>query len=279
MTPQHDVTPHDHDDIISQIFQIHPLSVPSSPPIVEPSQTTWAPRDRSWSLTVHSQDPALSFDQKTWKEKEEGSIGGSSHVLKGLDFQFAHNDGQDPSRLLIGRWLKYETKQGAKARSTEGGEAAKDESDYVTLVRYSASFPRGRATALMNWRLGAIEVDPLESSVLVMSISRAIFLSVEAAWGDSEEGVGSEGEIPSALKFLEGDEWGEWSVLTCYSFICLYAYTLVHLFAYSLIRLFAYSLIRLFAYLLICLFTYSLICLYACSLIRFFVYVQNGLSF
>ena len=87
---------------------------------------------------------------------------------------------------------------------------AKDESDYVTLVRYSASFPRGRATALMNWRLGAIEVDILDSTVLVMSISRPIFLSVEAVCGDSGEGTSSEGEIPLALKVLEeGDEWGE----------------------------------------------------------------------
>ena len=210
MTPQHDVTPHDHYDIISQVFQIHPLSDSSSPPSVELNQTMWAPRDRSWSLSVHLQDPALSFDQKAPKEKKEGSIGSASHVLKGLDFQFAQNEGQDPFRLLIGRWLKYETKQGAKVKSSGGGEVAKDESDYVTLVRYSASFPRGRATALMNWRLGAIEVDPLESSVLVMSISRAIFLSVEAVCGDAGEGVSSEGEIPLAFQFLEeGDEWGE----------------------------------------------------------------------
>ena len=222
MTPQHDVTPHDHDDVISQVFQTHPLSDSSSPPSIKLKQTTWAPRDRSWSLTVHLQDSALSFDPKTSKEGEEeeeeeeeevgGRMGSVSPVLKGLDFQFAQNEGQDPCRLLIGRWLKYETKGGAKARSSEGGESktAKDESDYVTLVRYSASFPRGRATALMNWRLGAIEVDPIESALLVMSISRAILLSEEGACGGAEEGMSSDGEIPLALKFLEeGDEWGE----------------------------------------------------------------------
>ena len=158
------------------------------------------------------QDLALNPDDEMPEETEKGRLGYVRHVLKGLELQFARNEGQDPCRLLIGRWLKYETKETAKARSTKGGEVSMpvDEYDYVTLVQYSASYPRGRATALLNWRSGEIEVDPLESCSLVMSLNRAIFLSVEAVCGVSGVGITCERNDSSAFKFLEeGDEWGE----------------------------------------------------------------------
>ena len=51
--------------------------------------------------------------------------------------------------LECGRKLEYEVK----------GASEKDERGFVTLIRYdTADVPFGRATALFNWRTGAMEV-------------------------------------------------------------------------------------------------------------------------
>ena len=51
--------------------------------------------------------------------------------------------------LECGRKLEYEVK----------GASEKDERGFVTLIRYDAiDAPFGRATALFNWRTGAMEV-------------------------------------------------------------------------------------------------------------------------
>ena len=51
--------------------------------------------------------------------------------------------------VQCGRKLEYEVK----------GASEKDEAGFVTLIRYDiADVPVGRATALFNWRTGAMEV-------------------------------------------------------------------------------------------------------------------------
>ena len=51
--------------------------------------------------------------------------------------------------VQCGRKLQYEVK----------GASEKDERGFVTLIRYDNSgAPFGRATALFNWRTGAMEV-------------------------------------------------------------------------------------------------------------------------
>lgn len=63
-------------------------------------------------------------------------------------------------RLLNGRHMQYEVPS----------SVPEEEEGFVTLVRYTAEARQGRATALFNWKLLAMEVLPEEDVVLVLLI-------------------------------------------------------------------------------------------------------------
>lgn len=66
-------------------------------------------------------------------------------------------------RLLNGRHMQYEIPSAVP----------EEEEGFVTLVRYTTEARQGRATALFNWKMSAMEVLPEEDVVLVMLICTA----------------------------------------------------------------------------------------------------------
>eukprot|EP00250_Pteridium_aquilinum_P019164 c24325_g1_i3 orf=748-2649(+) len=66
-------------------------------------------------------------------------------------------------RLLNGRHMQYEVPSAVP----------EEEEGFVTLVRYTAEARQGRATALFNWKMSAMEVLPEEDVVLVMLLCTA----------------------------------------------------------------------------------------------------------
>lgn len=73
-----------------------------------------------------------------------------------------------PVRLLAGRKLQYEVPEASAA----------DEKGFMTLVRYPADAPHGRATALCNWKTTACEVAQDEEVALVLLLTLAVTQAV-----------------------------------------------------------------------------------------------------
>lgn len=76
-------------------------------------------------------------------------------------------------RLLRGRKLQYQLKNEGTVEMTD-----EEEKHYVTLARYSPEHPDGKATALLNWKLLAVEFLPEEDAVLVLLLCMAIARTV-----------------------------------------------------------------------------------------------------
>jgi hypothetical protein len=72
------------------------------------------------------------------------------------------------ARLVNGRKLQYEV-PGAPSEEEEG---------FVTLIRYSAQLPQGKATALFNFKNSAMEVLPEEDVLLVLLLCTATLRSI-----------------------------------------------------------------------------------------------------
>jgi hypothetical protein len=79
--------------------------------------------------------------------------------------------------LINGRKLQYEVPN-ASALEEEG---------FVTLIRYNAHAPQGKATALFNWKVSAMEIHPEEDVVLVLLLCTATMRSV-ADFGGKHHG-------------------------------------------------------------------------------------------
>ena len=77
------------------------------------------------------------------------------------------------TRLLVGRHLAY---------SVEGA-TEEEEKWFVTLIRFTPRYPRGRATALLNWQCSAIEVAADEQPVLVLLLLVALSESIREMRG------------------------------------------------------------------------------------------------
>lgn len=71
-------------------------------------------------------------------------------------------------RLINGRKLQY----------LVNDATPEQEDGFVTLVRYNAQAPQGKATALFNWKVSAMEVHPEEDVVLVLLLCIATMRSV-----------------------------------------------------------------------------------------------------
>lgn len=85
-----------------------------------------------------------------------------------LEFTLKNAPKGKSARLMNGRKLQYEV-TGAKPEEEEG---------FVTLVRYTAQCPQGKATALFNWKVSAMEFLPEEDAVLVMLLCNATVRTV-----------------------------------------------------------------------------------------------------
>lgn len=83
-------------------------------------------------------------------------------------------------RLLQGRHLQYQVKRSDVGKKEEEmkREGSNEEDEYVTVIRYSDDNPTGKATALINWKLLAVELLPEEDAVLVLLICLSILRSV-----------------------------------------------------------------------------------------------------
>lgn len=69
---------------------------------------------------------------------------------------------------MNGRKLQYEVP----------GATLEDEEGFVTLVRYSPRAPQGRATALFNFKISAMEIHPEEDVLLVLLLCTATLRSI-----------------------------------------------------------------------------------------------------
>ncbi|CAM6126838.1 unnamed protein product [Calypogeia fissa] len=83
------------------------------------------------------------------------------------------------ARLLNGRKLAYEV-PGARSEEEEG---------FVTVVRHTPDAPQGKATALLNWKVSAMEVHPEEDVLLVLLLCTATLRSVADLGGTNYENL------------------------------------------------------------------------------------------
>lgn len=72
------------------------------------------------------------------------------------------------ARLVNGRKLQYEVP----------GTTSEEEDGFVTLIRYSPQNPHGRATALFNFKMSAMEIVPQEDVLLVLLLCTATLRSI-----------------------------------------------------------------------------------------------------
>lgn len=77
------------------------------------------------------------------------------------------------AKLLSGRKLQYQVKEVSPSDRQDDEEA-----QYFTLVRFTSEHPDGKATALLNWRLFAVEFLPEEDAVLVLLLCMAIIRTI-----------------------------------------------------------------------------------------------------
>ncbi|KAI5082204.1 hypothetical protein GOP47_0001947 [Adiantum capillus-veneris] len=99
--------------------------------------------------------------------------------------------------LVCGRKLDYEVK----------GASEDEEGGFVTLIRYNlVNSSMGKATALFNWRTGAMEVSPEESVVLVLLLSSIISKSVMDMKGVKV--TFNQRRKPPSRSIGTTDEWG-----------------------------------------------------------------------
>ncbi|KAJ6852655.1 glycine-rich domain-containing protein 2 [Iris pallida] len=87
----------------------------------------------------------------------------------GLNFQLENEISTEPVKLLRGRQLQYKLTKDSSANRKED-----EEDQFVTLVRFSPEYPDGKATALLNWKLLAVEFLPEEDALLVLLLCTAI---------------------------------------------------------------------------------------------------------
>ncbi|KAL9233333.1 hypothetical protein vseg_008351 [Gypsophila vaccaria] len=95
-----------------------------------------------------------------------------------LCFTLKTQDSNSSVKLLRGRKMQYKVGNvEKKLNHTEQG-IGEEENEFVTVVRYSDENPNGKATALLNWKLLAVEVLPEEDAVFVLLLCLAILRSV-----------------------------------------------------------------------------------------------------
>ncbi|KAI3440474.1 uncharacterized protein J3R85_003547 [Psidium guajava] len=113
----------------------------------------------------------------------------SSTSRSSLAFSLRNQSSSDSSvKLLIGRRRQYKVKK-VHPKSDAGGTELDDdgdegldldeeELDFVTVVRITEEHPTGRATALINWKLLAVEFIPEEDAVFVLLLCISMLRSL-----------------------------------------------------------------------------------------------------
>lgn len=74
-------------------------------------------------------------------------------------------------------WTRNEENQNEKDQE-DGDDDEEEEDGFLTLIRFTDEDPSGRATALLNWKLLAVEFVPEEDAVLVLLLCVSILRSV-----------------------------------------------------------------------------------------------------
>ncbi|OAY81355.1 Glycine-rich domain-containing protein 2 [Ananas comosus] len=114
----------------------------------------------------------------------------------GLDIQLENDSSTETVKLLRGRRLQYQVKKFIRDE---------DEDQYFTLVRASES-QEGKATALLNWKLLAVEFSPEEDAVLVLLICMAITRTLTEIRREDSAGLLVRRRIREVQKGLK--DWG-----------------------------------------------------------------------
>ncbi|KAL5996222.1 hypothetical protein ACLOJK_026296 [Asimina triloba] len=108
----------------------------------------------------------------------------TGHVLTirwedGFCFELENGDSDElRATLLIGRKMQYKGRE----EHTGSKENDSNEDGFITLVRSTPENSNGRATALLNWRLFAVEFFPEEDGVLVLLLCAAIIRTISEVW-------------------------------------------------------------------------------------------------
>ncbi|XP_022719468.1 uncharacterized protein LOC111277344 isoform X2 [Durio zibethinus] len=122
---------------------------------------------------------------------------GSSTSSSGLSFCLKSQESSDSSAMLLrGRKMQYQDKTAKSPVECPDKEAesklAEDEKEiddgFVTLVRFTEENPKGRATALLNWKLLVVELLPEEDAILVLLLCVSILRTVSEM---SKEDIGN----------------------------------------------------------------------------------------
>ncbi|XP_027114744.1 uncharacterized protein [Coffea arabica] len=126
---------------------------------------------------------------------------GSPTSSSGFNFVIRNKEPTDRMvRLLKGRKMQYQVKKSSSASDSsickkpndtddeEVEEEEEEEDGFITLVRFSEELPTGKATALLNWKLPAVEVLPEEDAVFVLLICLSVLRSISEM---KKEDVGS----------------------------------------------------------------------------------------
>lgn len=72
--------------------------------------------------------------------------------------------------------MEYQVKD--NNQESESKESEDDEEEFVTVVRVTEENPDGKATALLNWKLQVVEVQPEEDALLVLLLSVSMLRSI-----------------------------------------------------------------------------------------------------
>ncbi|KAI0518630.1 hypothetical protein KFK09_006066 [Dendrobium nobile] len=86
----------------------------------------------------------------------------------GLSFQLQNESSDHSVVLQEGRKLQYQVSE----------NNPEEEEQYITIVRSNPENPDGKATALLNWKLQAIEFLPDEDAVFVLLLNMAILRTI-----------------------------------------------------------------------------------------------------
>ncbi|CAA6654324.1 unnamed protein product [Spirodela intermedia] len=93
---------------------------------------------------------------------------------RGLEFELETENSIESIRLEVGRKLQFQVKVVSPDEETH----KREEEEFITFIRFSPESPAGRATALFNWRLLAVEFLPEEDAVFVLLACMAIVRTV-----------------------------------------------------------------------------------------------------
>lgn len=172
-----------------------------------PSPVNWKDRiieirDGSWSYVEGSvgRAPEKVVGTATPNETPEGwqaswnlstgnelLIGWRSETssLSSMSFKLKSNNEIDKMTCLLkGRKMQYQT----NPSNAETSEKEHEGDGFITVIRFSDENPKGKATALLNWKLLTVELLPEEDAVFVLLLCMAVVRSMSEF---KKEDVGS----------------------------------------------------------------------------------------